>query len=56
MTSTGAGRLHSAIRSESSNARFGNTRFGEDRSRDGSAWQRILWGLQFVEDGPLYGE
>ncbi len=30
--------------------------FGEDRSGIDSDWQRILWGFQFVEDGPLYGE
>ncbi|MFV8751848.1 hypothetical protein ACNOYE_14985 [Nannocystaceae bacterium ST9] len=29
--------------------------FGDDRSGIDSDWQRILWGFQFVEDGPLYG-
>lgn len=30
--------------------------YGDDRSGIDSDWQRILWGFQFVEDGPLYGE
>jgi hypothetical protein len=28
--------------------------YGDDRSGIDSDWQRILWGFQFVEDGPLY--
>lgn len=30
--------------------------YGDDRSGIDSDWQRILWGFQLAEDGPLYGE